>query len=607
MNQPRSESDQNASGRVGEGRLGAWLVHPRFVVRIAVLAALWVAPSLLIGFHLDDHVHRYLFSGLPGSDALWRAYQSPFGIANGEPSVNRWQIEHGYAPWWTDPDLLISLYRPLSELTHRVDAWLWPDAAWIQHLHSCAWYAALVVAATLLYRGIAGAGTVGALAALLYAVDHTHGFAAGWIANRNALVSACLGVLALWAHDRGRAGASMRHSVAAPVLLLGALFAGEGAVAIVGYLVAYALFLDRAALPRRIASLVPAGAVVAGWRVAYAIEGRGAHGSGLYLDPAHEPLKFLAAAIERVPILFLGEIGLPPAELYTLGSPTWVHGMWLFAVLASLAFVVAAAPLLRVDRTARFWALGAAVALVPACTTHPNNRLLFFVGLGVLGLLSQLWHAAVEGRVWAPGSGPLRPLARGVIGTVTGFHLFVSPALLPLAACSVALSASVERSARSLLDAPDASKHDLVLVSAPDYFYVKLVPVLAALEHRAPPRRLRALSFGAVPVTATRTDARTLELDYAGGILAHPLLELYRARDLPMPVGTRVALDGLAIEVLATTGDGRPRRVRFAFDVPLEDRSLRWMVWKGNGYAPFALPRVGQRKRIAPAFIPLGP
>src|SRR6185436_4269008 len=101
--------------------------------------------------------------------------------------------------------LLISLYRPVSAATHQLDAWLWPDSAFLQHAHSLAWAFALVLAVTALYRCVMGVTTVAGLAALLYAVDQAHGFAIGWIANRNAIVCAVFGVLALLAHVRARA------------------------------------------------------------------------------------------------------------------------------------------------------------------------------------------------------------------------------------------------------------------------------------------------------------------------------------------------------------------------------------------------------------------
>ena len=124
---------------------------------------------------------------------------------------------------------------------------------------------------------------------------------------------------------------------------------------------------------------------------------------------------------------------------------------------------------------------------------------------------------------------------------VAGYHLILSPFLLPLASVSIAVTKPAETAARAALAV--SADRDLVFFTSPDYFYVKLMPVIAALEHRPPPRRIRALSFGAVPLHITRPDARTLDVAFEGGLLASPLLELYRARDLPMPVGTRVDLD----------------------------------------------------------------
>ena len=103
---------------------------------------------------------------MPGSAALLHAYQSPFGIANGDEATNHWQVEAGYAPWWIHPRLLISLYRPVSAATHQLDAWLWPDSAVLQHAHSLAWAFALVLAVTALYRSVMGVTTVAGVAAL---------------------------------------------------------------------------------------------------------------------------------------------------------------------------------------------------------------------------------------------------------------------------------------------------------------------------------------------------------------------------------------------------------------------------------------------------------
>jgi hypothetical protein len=448
-----------------------------------------------------------------------------------------------------------------------------------------------------------GPTTLAGVAAVFYALDHTHGFAVGWIANRNAIIAAFFGVLSLWAFDRGRRGAP-GLALLSPLLLVCALLSGEGSIAIMGYLLAHALFLDDAAPLRRLASVTTHLLVVAVWRVAYNALGRGARGSGLYLDPVREPVEFLGAAIERAPLLLLGQVGLPPAEASLFLPAPWPAVIYAVAILVALWMLVSVWPLLRADATARFWAAGMVLSLVPACTTHPNNRLLFFVGLGAFGLLSQLWHGLLEGARWVPDSRAFGRVARPFAALATGFHLMISPLLLPVTACSILLTAPAGRGAAQALS--ESAGRDLVVVSAPDYFHVKLVPVLAALRRQTPPERLRAISFGDTALQVFRTDDTTLRVRFARGILADPLLELYRDRDAPMPVGSRVSLAGLDVEVTALTQDGRVSEARFRFDRSLDDPRLRFLAWDGQGYSRWRPPAPGASARVPPAALRFG-
>ncbi len=600
---PAAGPPEQAAGRAGRVLL-ALVLHPRLPRGLAAASTLLLLPTLGLGFHLDDFVHRYLFSGLPGSAALLRAYQSPFGIANGDPASNHWQVEQGYAPWWIYPRLLVSMYRPLSALTHRLDAALWPDSAPLQHAHSLLFYFALVYAVTRLYRGLLGTSAVAGVAAVMYAFDHTHGFAVGWIANRNAVVCALLGVCALASHQRARSGGSRAHAVLSPLLFGCALLAGEGAIAIFGYLLGYALFLERGPLALRLRTLLPHLLVLAGWRVLYRALGRGAAFSGLYIDPGHEPLRFALAVLQRAPRLLLGQLGLPPAESSQYLSDPLQHAHYALALLVAGWLLASMLPLLRADATARFFGFGMLAALVPACTTHPNNRLLFFVGLGALGLLAQLWHGLLARASWLAKGALWQGCARTFVIAFAGFHLFLSPLLLPLTACSIALTSPAEAAAESAR--AQAAGRDLVVVGSPDYFYVKLLPELAALEQRPAPRRVRALCFGAVPLRIERPDAQTLDLAFGGGLLAAPLQELYRARELVMPVGSVVQLRGLRIEVRALTADRRVAAARFRFDAPLEDPRFVFVTWDGSRYRSFRPPPVGGMADLPPARLPFG-
>jgi hypothetical protein len=603
----------------------ALLLHSKLPWILAAISGVLLLPTLWLGFHLDDYVHRYLFSHLPGAADLRRAYQSPFGIANGDVADNRWQAEQGYAPWWIHPRLLISLYRPLSEYSHAIDARFFADSPLLQHAHSVIWYLALVVAATALYRSVLGATTQAGLAALFYALDQTHGFAVGWIANRNAVLCAFFGVLSLLCHHRARCHEKRGSAVLAPFLLVAALLSGEGAIAVCGYLFAHALWLERgrsagdtapALTPsgiaervrggamRRVFSLWPYALVVVGWRLGYHALGRGARFSGLYIDPLLEPLRFVVAVCQRAPLLLLGQLGMPPAETALFAPTAAAVAIGVLAVLVALGFAWVAWPLLRSNAVARFWGFGMAAALVPACTTHPNNRLLFFVGLGAMGLLSQLWHGLVERADWLPSSARWQRGASLFIAPVVGFHALISPLLLPLSACSIALTAPAEAAARSVLAQVDV--RDIVIVNSPDYFFVKLVPVLAALEQRKLPPHLRAMSFGAVRLRILHPDLQTLVVEYEGGLLAEPLMELYRARDVVMARGTRVPLEGLEIKVTELTPDRRIAAARFRFESPLNPAHFTFLTWGGDGFHRFMPPPVGHVAVVEPAELHLG-
>src|SRR4051812_14687628 len=58
-------------------RLGAWLALAAFILS---------SSSLFLGFHLDDHVGRYIYSSLPGAKRLFDLYAGGYGLANGVPA-----------------------------------------------------------------------------------------------------------------------------------------------------------------------------------------------------------------------------------------------------------------------------------------------------------------------------------------------------------------------------------------------------------------------------------------------------------------------------------------------------------------------------------------
>ncbi|MFQ5853546.1 MAG: hypothetical protein ACE5JU_23555, partial [Candidatus Binatia bacterium] len=177
-------------------------------------------------------------------------------------------------------------------------------------------------------------------------------------------------------------------------------------MATVGYLLAYALFLDWASWRDRFLTLAPNAAVLLTWALVYRYLAFGTHGSGFYIDPLGNPLAFASSVFGHSPLLLLGQWSPIPADVAMLVSQELFHVLWLVSLGLIVLLVFLFFPLLRKDRVARFWCLGMLLSLLPIAATSPSNRLLFFVGLGAMGLLAQLLSGLV-------GEGEGLPLSRG--------------------------------------------------------------------------------------------------------------------------------------------------------------------------------------------------
>jgi hypothetical protein len=570
--------------------------------KLAVLAVVLSLPCLWLGFYLDDWVARYIYSDLPGAAELYRVYVGGYGIANGVPADTHWQIEQGWAPWWTYEYLRLAFFRPLSLFTHVIDAKLWPSSAFLMHAHNLLWLAGVVLVITRLYRGVMPPLVAG-LAALLFAVDATHGFEVGYICNRHTLITGVFGFLCLDQYLRFRTHGDRRAGFLAPVLYVVSLLTGEAAMAIGGYIFAHAALADEDRWTRRALAFAPYPLITVVHQVAYGAAGYGATGSALYTDPRADPLHFFRELFVRVPVYLNGLFFEPAAEAVGIAGPFVGRYVIAFSIATTALLALALVPLLRRNRVARFWAAGMLIALVPASTCLPNNRQLLFASAGGLALIAQLAHLYLVELAGPPLSRLLR-LSRGVSMTTLLVHLVLSPLLTPLVVSSLLFVRPLQSAPDKVGD--DIAGRDVVFVTAPEYFAVRLVQLERRVEGQPLARRWRALSFGPQDVIVERTDERTLELTYVGGILQDQGLELYRSRRVPMSPGDRVDLEGLSIVVLDVTNDGRASRARFTFDAPLDAPSFVYYAWGKQGFEHFAVPAIGEKRRLPAAKVMLG-
>jgi hypothetical protein len=581
--------------------LALWLIHPQLPLYLAVLAMFLTLPALWVGWQMDDHYQRLMMT--VSSPDIDISPSEIFSTLKGGPEVIHRYRDWGTLPWWTVDGFRLAFFRFLTILTHWLDYRLWPNSAALMHAHSLLWFGALIAAAASLYRRVMGPTWIAGLAALLYAVDDAHAFPASWLANRNALLATCFGLLCLVAHDQWRRNGSRRGAVLSPICLALGLFSGEAATATMGYLVAYALFLERGHLRKKVLAMVPTAVVLGFWALLYRLLGFGAVGSGMYIDPIGSPRAFAGAFLERTPFLLLGQWSPIPAEVGVFLSAETAGLYWWWAIVLMALIGLGLIPLLRQDRVARFWCLGMLLSLLPIAATFPSNRLLFFVGLGAMGLLAQFLGGLITRAEWLPPFAIWRVPARAAAFLFLLVHLILSPLAMPMNAYGLKpFGEQMVRAAASVPSDPEIAEQDLVLVNSPDYlFFVSNISTLKILEGQTFAPRMRALVTGPVPLQLTRENETTVRVRIEGGLFSGVLGGLFRSAEYPMAVGDTVQLTGFTAEVMGITSDGQPNEIVYRFSVPLEDPSLRWLRWKEGVYVPFEIPEVGESILLPPA------
>lgn len=576
----------------------AWLARalasPRALLAAVVVAFALALPSLGAGLLLDDWFHRV------NLEPYW---QSPHGIRGSwdlyhfvteHPAQRRFEIAHGMLPWWTTPVLRLAFLRPLASLTLAFDHLVLGRHAWAMHLENALWYAALAAAAGAVYRRAIPEARVAALAALLFAVDHTHAMLVVWLSNRHAMMSAVFALAAFAAHLRWRQDEWSPGRVLAPLLYATALACGETALCLLAYLLPYTLWNDRHPTASRLRALAPYALLSVAWAALYRQQGCGGYGGDLYIDPVRQPLTFAAAFVARAPILSLGQTFLPPSEFV---PPT---GAAVGVAVAALLFVLLRplASLVRADPMARTWLAGALLSLVPACATMPNDRLLLASGLGAMGLLAR----ALDGAWWS-GAATTRGARVGVAVLAT-LHLVLSPLLLVARAQQIAgVSAGYVARADASLPTDDGLHDRLVVaVTAPDPLTTPYAFSRRMAEGRPWPRRgARLLVTPSAGVTTLRREGSRSVVVTASVPMPHDKLgPLYRGLAQPFRAGEEIETDGMTATVIERADDGRARSVRFTFERDLDDPMYRWVHWVDGRFAAFPLPAVGATVTLAP-------
>jgi hypothetical protein len=569
---------------------GASGVSPGWLVRLCQPSRmLWLAPllgfvltlpSVVSGYVQDDHVFRQ--NSLEQTIYPRRAAWDYFHWIASESEIAQYR-ERGIqqVTWWTPDTARSRFFRPLSSLLAAFEYNTFGQAPWLMHVDRALLYALLVLlAAKLLTRFSSSAAACG-IACLLFAVDDSHAYSAGWIASGNTLLTAVFGLFALLMHDRWRRDRSLIGLALSLVGFALSLLSSEGGLALLGYLAAYALFLDRGRWQRRLATLIPAALVAIGYLAFYFTQHLGIKGSFDWLSPTEDLWQTALVVVSGTLTGAIAQVtSIPMLALLLQGAGVWgpIAAAMLLAALGTLFW-----RFLGSSKTVGFFGAGMVFSLVPFSVGMMGDRYLLWAGLGGAGLMGELFAVYLTTSRWQ------RITAKALLTTqvYVSLILFV-PTLFWLAAIENNI-----RKTEALV-----TGEDTVMLNGSTIADNAAASLRYEKQGRWP-EHFYHLYEGLDVLAVKRTGERTLLVAPTKGYFASsPISRGARPRELVFEQGRTFDLQLMTATIEELTPDGRPASVSFAFKKDLSE--FVWLEMAMGGPKKFQVPAPGEAVQVNP-------
>ena len=626
------------------------VVYALFAVGCAAVAVMLRHPAFTSGFSADDYAQLQMIDGTyPGERAPWDLYN----FANGTREEADALRHRGFFPWFTHPEIRLSMFRPLSSLLLALDFHLFGEDAFPYHVHSAAWWVAMLFVVAWLY-GAFLPRSIAYFALAMYAVDQSHTIPFAWIANRCSLGSILFGVLGLIAFVRFRERGSRKAAAACVASFAMAVAFGEYGLSIAPYAAAYELWRLREArrsgaadargwpsvLAGHALSLWPVVVPCAIYLVIRAAIGRGPLHSGIYVGPDSGLFGFALLIVERVPVLVADLLVALPSESWNLGNLAlrpyvargWIDMRWVWTpdrwrvansviggVVTLLGLLAWRAVTRKLARDAAHgkredpphvhWIVwGGALAVLPVVGSFPSGRLLGGAQIGVSVLFATIVVLCFRDLRERFAAGRLRTVFAVLAGAlVLLMHLAVPMVYDYWDTLAVKYGSNAHRKAVLTMDADwKRLPHQRVIVLAAMGYGTSLyVPIVLARHGRKPPRSVWTTSLAPGAHVLFRESETAFRLAPRDGyaMLANAPEELFADPSEPFKRGDVVDLGGLKITVLDAT-DRHVHAIRVEADVSLDDPSLVFMLPRMDGLRRFPIPPIGKAAIVPEAVVP---
>lgn len=587
--------------------MSGWLASPRAPRVVVAIGVLFTLPALTVGFVHDDLLHRLaLEDGIPeyalGPHEL-------YDFTGEDVATVPRMIELGYLPWFTDPELRLRFFRPISSLLLALDSALFGRDAVLAHAHSLLWFLLMAIVVASIHRR-ALSPVAATVASAIYAVAGAHAMTTGWLAARHTLVGACFGAICVWAHLRWRDGGWRSGAIVAPLALVLGMLSSETALGAVVFVLLYELIVRREDVARRALAALPVFALGLAHLVFYALAGYGTKNSGAYISPFHEPLAFAEAIVTRGPLLVAEMFGAFPVLAAAIdpamGAPVGIYGALVCAMCAFVLWRARAE--LDVDEGRRLLWLGTAsiVCLAPMVGGVLGPRLLPLALVGSSAIVGATIVVAWRSARSRASLGSRLALRAPVIALVL-LHFVLSPLVRASLPAFLDTMSEGERdlAVRADLSACADGAHAYLLTGADPSISLYAAQSLLFYERHEVTRlaQPRVLSMVAAGQELTVRDDDTFELAVLrdGPREASMFERVYRAD--PLAPGDRVVAGELGASVIEVDG-GFPTKV--SFDVEGGLANVCFLVWRDGRLQSMPPPDPGEPRTIVHELGPMG-
>jgi hypothetical protein len=583
------------------------------IMRRPVWLALAIASALSIqlvphsAFYGDDYIQLGILEGTTevGSGSRLDLY----AFMDGSPERVQRDIETGPVPWFVHPRFKVNFFRPISSALVMLDHAVFGLRPWGYRIQAIVWYL-LVVAlyAVWLRRVMPGEGRergayhpAALLALFIFTASDSHWVNVAWTAGRWVLVTTTLALAGCVAHHR------WRQEGWRPGLFLSVIFfalgflAGELALAVLAYPVAFEIIARGRSAWRRIQVLAPLTLVTVVYLLVYKFLGRGAYGGEEYLDPFSNPLGYLIELPGKM-LAMVGEVFLwVPAMGWNadaLRGHSIAAGAGGLALMALLLTPVLRGATPEIRLLLGRLALGTAGSMLPLAAGSPGGRNLIvpFVGAALMmGIALHHW--------WTKALGSRNHALRWSTAIICLGVAFIHLALAPYRWLNEPTQLRQNSEwlgglARSTPFVDEGAPNQRVLFLTVHFAVCWNGYFLRRLERLSMPERWWMLSAADARHHYHRTAPDRLVLETVGGeMMATRFEHMIRFRNAPIPKGYEVDLKGMRVHVLEV-GDFGPTRVEFALDRSLDDPSVVLMAVLDGRLQRVEPPSVGETLRL---------